>query len=64
MDRDTVHNDIKKCIDSGRNSRIFYRNDKLTELNALREKLGKQREQLEEELRELKSIHFRKRRTS
>lgn len=64
MDRDTVYNDIKKCIDSGRNSRIFYRNDKLTELNALREKLEKQREQLEEELRELKSIHFRKRRTS
>lgn len=63
MDRDTARDDIKKLIDSSRYSRIFYRNEKLTELSALRDKLDKQREQLEEELRELKTIKFQRRRS-
>lgn len=48
----------KNHTETTRGSRISYNSAKLTELNALRDKLEQQRLQLEEELKQLKTNKF------
>lgn len=64
MDRDKLEEGMKKNVEFSRSSRISYRSEKLMELSVLREKLERQRIQLEEELRELRTNKFMGRRAS
>lgn len=64
MDKDKLEEDMKKSLGFSRGSRISYRSEKLMELSVLREKLERQRIQLEEELKELRTNKLMQRRAS
>lgn len=64
MDKNKLNADIKKSAEYSRVSRVSYKSEKLLELGVLREQLERQRIQLEEELKELRTSKLMQRRNS